>query len=179
MFVSSLKLPDKLRRDYAISIGPVFSSLEEALSVLEARGLICVGDVVMNECLKFHKEVKNMVLVYDEKTMRKHIKPKSFNELNIKVLRAINPSGLLTVNAIEIVVAALREASYTYEAKIAVKIEGEEDLIALVALAYGPPGWYVAYGMPNVGVSVVPISPLTKSVAHNRILQLTPELTSC
>lgn len=176
MFLSSLRLPDRLRRDYAVSMGPVFPSLEEALSTLKTQGLICVGDVVVSGCLKFHEEAVSMVLVYDRKTMRKRIELADLNELDLKVLRAVNPPGRLTLNAIEVVLVAFREASRICGAKIAVEIEGEEDLIALAALAYGPLGWYVVYGMPGTGVTLVPISPLAKSIAQNRILQLTPEL---
>ncbi|MEM1873411.1 MAG: DUF359 domain-containing protein [Acidilobaceae archaeon] len=180
MYVSAFRLPEKLRKDYAVSLGPVTPSLEEILSNFETSGLICVGDVVSSTCIKSSskRRIENIVVLYDRRTMRKPLAlmNSSIEQLQLRIERVENPSSYVTTRAIETLCRLLEEACSTRNTRLALEVDGEEDLLALVALECGPRDWTVVYGMPGRGAVVVPLTPLLKSIIQNRVLQLKPEL---
>lgn len=178
MLSSALKLPDWLRGDYSISLGPILPTLTEVVRILKPRGLICVGDVVSSQCIAASGDSVSMILVYDKKTARKPLisQRPPLGEKMLKLKRTANAPGYLSVDALRTLCEAIDEAGSSEKIGIAVEVEGEEDLVALAALSCGPVGWLVVYGMPGLGAAIVPISPLTRAVAQSRVIQLKPEL---
>lgn len=122
--------------------------------------IISVGDVVSRILLE--NEVIPKLLIVDNKVMRKTINPilipvkKSF--------KVLNPPGTITMKAIKTVQTALKSID---AAKIIV--DGEEDLLTLIAVLYAPDSSFVLYGQPQEGIVVVKVTP-EKKAEVNEIL---------
>lgn len=87
------------------------------------------------------------VLVFDRRTKRERAAPLGLR--GAKIFHVRNPAGFIFPEAREVikkVVAARRSAT--------VEVDGEEDLLALPAMAYAPLGSIVIYGQPDEGVVV-------------------------
>jgi uncharacterized protein (UPF0218 family) len=111
--------------------------------------IISVGDIVSQHMLDFGLSLD--VLIVDNKTMRKAINPIIVDV--DQTLHAKNPPGTITAEAWNVI----REA-IGYEGKTKVMIDGEEDLLTVVAVLSAPKDAIVVYGQPNVGVVVVKVT---------------------
>jgi uncharacterized protein (UPF0218 family) len=108
--------------------------------------IISVGDVVSENMVK--NDIPPQVLIVDNKVMRENIPP-----ISVEVSETItvnNPPGMLTD---ELWPALQQAISQVQRTKI--EINGEEDLVALVALSVAPEGSLVIYGQPREGIVVV------------------------
>jgi uncharacterized protein (UPF0218 family) len=52
-------------------------------------------------------------------------------------------------------------------------VEGEEDLLTIVAVLYAPDGSFVVYGQPNEGIVVVKATPEKKDEANKLLNEMT------
>jgi hypothetical protein len=83
-----------------------------------------------------------------------------------QVIKARNRAGTIEQNARVAVERAIRgEASL-------VEIDGEEDLLALIAVLTAPNGSLVVYGQPNEGVVLVRVSDERKAEAEKVLEQM-------
>jgi uncharacterized protein (UPF0218 family) len=124
--------------------------------------IISVGDIVSQHMLDFGLSLD--VLIVDNKTMRKAINPIIVDV--DQTLHAKNPPGTITAEAWD----AIKDA-IGYEGKTKVMIDGEEDLLTVVAVLSAPKDAIVVYGQPTVGVVVVKV---TEEIKENmrRIVDL-------
>ena len=108
--------------------------------------IVAVGDTVSRNLCEHHFHPK--LLIIDNKCMRKNVRPVTLPAE--KTVHVQNPQGTLTQEAIN----ATREA---IEDKRSVRmvVEGEEDLLTIVALLYAPENSYIVYGQPLEGIVVV------------------------
>jgi uncharacterized protein (UPF0218 family) len=90
------------------------------------------------------------IVVVDNKTLRVQIKPIVHGLKEVKV-----PNEAATINAKAW--HALRKA-VTLKRRVAVVVEGEEDLLVLPLLAEMPLGSVIAYGQPHEGLVAVTVS---------------------
>ena len=90
------------------------------------------------------------IVVVDNKTLRVDVKPvkHGMNEINV-------PNRAATINAKAWL--ALRNA-VTLKRRVAIVVEGEEDLLVLPLLAEMPLGSVIAYGQPHEGLVIVTVS---------------------
>lgn len=108
--------------------------------------VISVGDVV-SESMTGHG-ILPKVLAVDNRVMRKPIAP---IPLDVgQTLHVKNPPGTLTDEAWTVMRKAVGNAHPTR-----VLVEGEEDLLTLVAVLCAPEGSLVVYGQPGEGVVAV------------------------
>lgn len=115
--------------------------------------IITVGDVV-SENLVNHNVSPN-ILIVDNRVMRKEITPipvKAEKTYHIK-----NPPGTLTDES-----WIVMEAIISHKQLTKVIVDGEEDLLALVAILTAPYGSYVIYGQPHQGIVVVKVTKRVK-----------------
>jgi hypothetical protein len=90
--------------------------------------------------------------------MRKQVKPEVFEG---KILvRVKNPQGTITEEAI----AAIRDALESDE-HFHILVDGEEDLLALIAVLFAPEKSLIVYGQPYTGIVVVEVTPEKKAAA--------------
>jgi uncharacterized protein (UPF0218 family) len=76
------------------------------------------------------------------------------------VVHARNPQGTITEES----VAAVREALLGTE-RVHVLVDGEEDLLTLIAVLFAPEKSLIVYGQPHEGMVVVEANPEKKAEA--------------
>ena len=127
--------------------------LKELIQKEKPSRIISVGDIVSRSMIEYG--VSMNVLVVDNKVMRKPIQPITVDA--DQTLYANNPPGAITDEAW----AAIRSA-VEQEGRTKVIVDGEEDLLALVAVLSAPENALVVYGQPHVGIVVVKVTEETR-----------------
>lgn len=120
--------------------------LAELIEQEKPAAIISVGDVVSENMLK--RNIQPQVLVVDNRVMRKPIKPIPMDV--DRTLQVKNPPGTLTEEAWTVMQEAIRGDQRTR-----VLVEGEEDLLTLLAVSYAPENSFVVYGQSHEGIVVV------------------------
>lgn len=160
------RLNPRLRRKLKAPLGFLIrGSVEETMQKLgrlveEERPpmVISVGDVV-SESMTGHG-ILPKVLVVDNKVMRQPIPP---IPLDVgQTLHVKNPPGTLTDEALAVMREAVGKAHPTR-----VLVEGEEDLLTLVAVLCAPEGSLVVYGQPGEGIVVVKATEKSKRMVRS------------
>jgi len=111
--------------------------------------IISVGDTVSKNLAKNH--ILPKLSIIDNRCMRKSIRPTLL--ATEKTFHVKNPQGTITEEAIAAVREALQDSQ---NAKIVV--EGEEDLLTLIAIMQAPQDSLVLYGQPHEGIVVVKVT---------------------
>ena len=118
--------------------------------------IVSVGDTVSRN-LHEH-QISPQLSITDNKRRRKRIKPRVF--AGKKVVHVKNPQGTITEEAI----TAIKEALESDE-RVHVIVDGEEDLLTLIAVLYAPETSLVVYGQPFMGIVVVKVTSEKKAEA--------------
>ena len=143
----------KLKEPFGLLIRGTSSETMAALGVIVAGekppAVVAVGDIVSQNI--HERGVPAQLLVTDGKCMRRRVKPRVFPARRVANVRNIR--GTISGEA----VVAVREALESSE-RVHLVVDGEEDLLALVAVLYAPLGGLVVYGQPGVGIVVVRIT---------------------
>jgi len=111
--------------------------------------IISVGDTVSRNLLK--NGIKSNLAIVDNLSMRKATK-----DFPLKAKRTIhvaNPAGTITDEAI----AAIKDALAIKEPTVII-VDGEEDLLTLIAILCGSENAVVLYGQPHEGIVVVDVT---------------------
>ncbi len=149
--------------------GPVDETIRALKKLIEEEKpckIISVGDAVSNNMIE--NGIFPSVLIVDNRIMRKEVEPIPLHTSQTFHLK--NPPGTLADEAWSIIEDALRQGNTTR-----VLVDGEEDLLALVAVLCAPENSIVVYGQPNVGIVVVPVTEQKREVTR----QLVEEMESC
>jgi uncharacterized protein (UPF0218 family) len=153
-----LELQPALRSELKDPFGPVST---DTAAVLDAAGdpLVTVGDIVTYHTLDAGR-VPDLAFV-DERTERAAVDDEVSDGVaddRFDRVRAVeNPPGTLTAALLAALVDALAAGEKTL-----VRVEGEEDLAALPAIAAAPAGASVLYGQPGEGVVHVTVDADTR-----------------
>jgi uncharacterized protein (UPF0218 family) len=150
----------KLKEPFGILIQGSFSEtmakMDNRVNREKPPKIVSVGDTVSRD---LHEHQMNLqLLITDNKCMRKKVKPEAFAGMN--VVHVKNPQGTITEEAI----AAIREALESDE-PVHIIVDGEEDLLTLIAVLYAPEKSLVVYGQPYEGIVVVEVTPEKKTGA--------------
>jgi len=148
------RLTPGLRRRLKAPLGLLIrGSIDETMGrlgrMVEDEGppmVVSVGDRVSGN-MTGHG-IRPQVLVVDNRVMREPVEPVPLEAR--RTLRVRNPPGTLTVEAW----AVMREA-VEGDGPTRILVEGEEDLLTLVAVFCAPEGSLVVYGQPREGIVVV------------------------
>jgi uncharacterized protein (UPF0218 family) len=141
--------------------GSFEETVEELRKVVEKEKparIISVGDAVSKNLVECG--ILPNLLIVDNREMRKSSQP-ILVQTDVTI-RVQNPQGTITREAVE----AVKEAvAANHHAKIVV--DGEEDLLTLIAVLYAPEGSFVIYGQPFVGIVIVKVTKQKKDeIAH-------------
>ncbi|MDE1857820.1 MAG: DUF359 domain-containing protein [Thaumarchaeota archaeon] len=153
------KLPEKLRPKLAKPLGHVFTGQETGGSEFRdlaglAPMVITVGDRVTETLGEAGRTPEVQVVDGVERRTRREPPELPYR----RQIRVKNPAGTITSEAI----AGMRKAfSGTKPARVLV--DGEEDLMTMLAVAMAPISSVVFYGQPGVGVVAVRVSAASKS----------------
>jgi len=122
------------------------NQLKELIAREKPKRIIAVGDVVTRNMLS--QGIQPHILIIDGKVMREETQP-----IRIQMDRKVtvsNPAGAITKQAWTVVEQALGQKQPTM-----IMVEGEEDLLTLVAVLEAPEDWLLVYGQPYEGVVAV------------------------
>ena len=139
--------------------------LKQLITKEKPSVIISVGDVVSQNMTK--SSIPIQVTIVDNKVMRQKIAPiklKAERTLNVK-----NPSGTLTPRAWTTIHKALKRKQSTR-----VLVDGEEDLLTLIAVLQASDNALVVYGQPNEGVVAVKVTERTKERVRQIINAMEP-----
>jgi uncharacterized protein (UPF0218 family) len=150
----------KLKEPFGIlirgSFAETMSEMENIVKREKPPKMISVGDTVSRN---LHEHQMNPQLsITDNKRMRRRIQPRTFTGKNIVHVK--NPQGTITEEAI----TAIREALESNE-RVHIIVDGEEDLLALIAVLYAPEKSLVVYGQPYEGIVVIKVTSEKKAGA--------------
>ncbi|MCW4025803.1 MAG: GTP-dependent dephospho-CoA kinase family protein [Candidatus Bathyarchaeota archaeon] len=129
--------------------------LKEILLKEKPPKLISVGDTVTKNIHENNVPVN--VSVIDNKCMRKNLQPQ---KITGQAVYAKNPQGTITDEAVFAIKRALESNEHVY-----VVVDGEEDLLTLVAVSVAPENSLIVYGQPYEGIVLVRASPQKKAEA--------------
>jgi GTP-dependent dephospho-CoA kinase len=131
------------------SLDETMNKMKSMINQLKPSRIISVGDVVS---LNLHEYGLDPHLsIIDNKSLRTQIMPERTIAKN--TVHVINPQGTITKEATVAVKEALERKEHVH-----IVVEGEEDLLVLVAVLYASEGDFVVYGQPHVGVVVIKVS---------------------
>ena len=141
----------------------VFAVLSERL---RGRVVITVGDVVTSNALRHG--LRPWAAIVDGRAMRRPVAGELPQAAWSKRLRVVNPPGTISEDAWSAVGMAVRGGD------MLVLVEGEEDLLALVAVLCAPEGAVVLYGQPGEGVVLVEVDAAAKALCRELIASMKP-----
>ena len=127
--------------------------------------MISIGDIASQSLLELG--IKPQIVIVDGKAMRQQIRPVK-TETRKKITIG-NPAGTLTPQAWMAIEKALPQKDPTL-----IIVEGEEDLLTLVAVLEAPDKWTVVYGQPQEGVVIVKVNAFTKRKANLIVQAMEP-----
>jgi len=152
-------LPEELRTRLAAPLGTVYSDEEtkgpdfERL-VRSAPMVVTVGDRVTDTLGAMGRTPDVQVVDGVERRVIRAVPTIPYARL----IKVKNPAGMLTGDAI----AGMKQA-FLGKKPVRVQVEGEEDLMAMLAIAMAPVSAVVFYGQPGVGVVAVKANAIAKS----------------
>jgi len=133
-------------------------------SITKSSDIWAVGDVVCSTLTRYGPRPR--VCIFDRRTLRKicyvSIDLSQFSQ----VIDIYNPRGTISEDALR----TLRNVSST-KITVAIRVIGEEDLLSLAVLVVGDEGSYLVYGLPSVGVVLIPINRYNKERANQLLTQ--------
>ncbi|MEM3673397.1 MAG: DUF359 domain-containing protein [Candidatus Bathyarchaeia archaeon] len=155
-------LTPELRRKLKKPIGELIrGSHAETIKVLSSivekekpPYVISVGDRVSKNFVR--GKMLPRLMIVDNRVMRKSIKPiplAADKSINVQ-----NPPGTITDEAITAIQEALKN-----NCRVKITVNGEEDLLTLVAILHAEENAFVAYGQPREGVVLVKVTPEKKA----------------
>jgi len=137
------------------SFDETMAKMKEIVENEKPPKIISVGDTVSKNLHEY--AICAQVTIIDNQCMRKKVQPTNYNSTAVYVK---NPQGTITQEAVEAVKEALKSNEHTH-----IVVEGEEDLLTLIAVAYAPVGSVVVYGQPYEGIVIVKVTPEKRSEA--------------
>jgi uncharacterized protein (UPF0218 family) len=135
------------------------AKLRKTWETEKPRRLILVGDTISRNAIE--TGIEPDVMIIDHKEERKDAV--DFTHGKARVFRTINEPATLSLLAWQAVAEAIEKGNSL------VLVEGEEDLLTLVAILVAPVGSIVAYGQPGKGIVLVRISPEKKDEIQSQI----------
>jgi len=139
--------------------------LSELILRMKPKFIISVGDIVSQNLLRHGIQAR--IIIVDNRVMRESSEPietTMSSRMNVR-----NPAGALTPETWQVVEQALRRKQPTQ-----VIVEGEEDLLTLVAVLEAPESSLVVYGQPHEGVVAVKTDKKTKERVQKIVAAMKP-----
>jgi hypothetical protein len=128
--------------------------LKNMVDLENPPSIISVGDTVSRNLTQNRFQPK--LVIIDNKCMRKNIPPTLLAADT--TVRVRNPQGAITDEAISTIQDALRSSQ-----RVKIVVDGEEDLLTLIAIAYASENSFVVYGQPYEGIVVVKVTAAKKA----------------
>jgi uncharacterized protein (UPF0218 family) len=131
------------------SFDETMTQLKKLIDTEKPPMIISIGDVVSGNVIKYG--IGAQVLVVDNQAMREAVTPLSPDVEQTLYLK--NPPQMLADEAFSVMQKAIESGK-----KTRILVDGEEDLMSIVAVIYAPLGAFVIYGQPREGIVVVRVT---------------------
>lgn len=159
------ELRKTLKTPFGILLCGTFpESMKKFATIVEERKppkIVTVGDTVTRN---LHRHgISPQLSITDNRSMRKPIRQIIYPV--DKIVKVKNPQGTITEEAAK----AVHEAILKSE-KVQIRVDGEEDLLTIIAVLNSPEKTLVVYGQPYEGMVVVEVTAEKKAEA-SRILE--------
>lgn len=157
----TLALTSQLRQELKKPLGTLIKGspaetmkqLKQLIIKEKPTRIISVGDVVTKNMTKHNIPVD--VIIVDNRVMREKIEP--IRVTAKQTVHVKNPPGTLTPESWTTIEEAIKRKSQTR-----VLVDGEEDLLTLVAILSAPQNSLVIYGQPHQGIVTVKVNKRTR-----------------
>jgi uncharacterized protein (UPF0218 family) len=168
--VSKLLMNETQRESLKKPLGELISgavaecnqALKGVQDIESPRRLILVGDTISRNAI--HSGIRPNVIIIDQREMRREAV--EFNHGKARVFRTLNEPATINLLAWQAVSEAVEKGDSV------VVVDGEEDLLTLVAILTAPIGSVVAYGQPSAGIVLVRVTPDKKNEIQTLIDQM-------
>ncbi len=160
---ATLRLPDSLREYLRWPMGALVHGADILPTIGRASPVVTVGDFCTLDLIARGRTPDICLVDFKTKRQEDPELREAFARTDARVMRVTNPAATLTSDAWRVVSEAFKS-----EQRVRVEVRGEEDLLALVAIALAPPSAAVLYGLPSQGVVVV----RADEAAKNRVLDI-------
>jgi uncharacterized protein (UPF0218 family) len=137
------------------SIDETMAKMKEVSEKEKPPKIISVGDTVTKNLHDY--SIRPNLAIIDNLCMRKKVEHIKYTT---KAMFVKNPQGTVTQEAIDAIKEALKSQEHIH-----IVIDGEEDLLTLVAVVYAPEKSIVVYGQPYEGIVVVKVTPEKRAEA--------------
>jgi len=132
------------------TVEETMTKLERLIEKEKPPMIISVGDVVSKNLhqYKLHPQltVIDNISLRDQKT----VPPEAHGEESVCIK---NPQGTITEESIAAIQRALAKGVHTH-----IVVDGEEDLLTLIAVLHAPDNSFVIYGQPHSGIVAVRVT---------------------
>ncbi|MEM2127099.1 MAG: DUF359 domain-containing protein [Candidatus Bathyarchaeia archaeon] len=167
----TLVLPEEMRGELKRPLGLLIEGnpdetvrrLGEIYSVMKPPMFASVGDFVSKNLLTHCLEPD--IIVFDGRIMRRDVEPIE-PEGRCEIVTRNRP-GMIEKSAWEALGKAVK-----LKRKVAVLVEGEEDLMVIPLILLMPLGSVIVYGQPNVGVVMIEVDEKMKDWAEGFIARM-------
>jgi uncharacterized protein (UPF0218 family) len=147
------------------SSNQTMAKMKELLDKEKPRVIISVGDVVSHN---LHEHgINPQLTIIDNKSLRTQTFPERAKVE--KTLYVKNPQGTITQESILAISEALEKNGHTH-----IVVDGEEDLLTLIAVKHAPKDSLVVYGQPGSGIVVVKVTTEKKLQAEDFLKAMKP-----
>jgi uncharacterized protein (UPF0218 family) len=144
-----LKLKEPIGELIQGSFAQTMKTLKYIIAKENPSCLITVGDTVSRNVSNSGFYLK--LSIVDNISMRRRVQPVLLK--GNRTIQTKNPQATITDEAIKAVQQALGSPD-----RVKILVEGEEDLLALIAILHAPENSYVIYGQPHEGIVVVKVT---------------------
>jgi uncharacterized protein (UPF0218 family) len=167
----TLVLPDHMRDELKVPLGPVMQE-EELATRVPAEGPICtVGDMTTETVHRMGLHIHLAVVDYQTKREPSSRWREALAPVGDVVINVRNPAATLTPSMYNGII----EGWSSTEA-LKMVVEGEEDLAALPAILHAPEGATVIYGIPDTGLCLVQVDGHARDVVTDVLRRFVPSL---
>ena len=165
----TLSLNDSLRQQLKKPLGILVTGsrdkcneyLRSKIAKEKPPRLILVGDMVSRNALRFG--LQPHVIIIDNREMRRTSSSTIMLD-DRRQFSLFNAQGSINASSWRLINQAVKNGNS------AVIVDGEEDLLSLVAVSVAPVGALVVYGQPKEGIVIVNVTPESKRMVM-RILE--------
>jgi hypothetical protein len=137
--------------------------MDEIIRKQQPPIIISVGDMVSRDISDYN--FNPIIIIIDNKCMREKIAPRKFSVE--KVFYAKNPPGTITLEAIKVIKDALEIGKRSQ-----IVIDGEEDLLTLIAILHAPEKALIIYGQPKEGFVAIKVTKKKRSETKNILKEM-------
>lgn len=166
-YILTQDLRDELKKPLGLLIrGQVRDVVEAIGKIIEdtkPSKIIAVGDIISKSLLE--RGLRVDVFIVDNKSMRKPIEPTNYRAN--KILHLSNPASTITKDSWQVIREAINS-----NGPVEVLVDGEEDLLTIVAVLLAPDDSIVMYGQPGEGAVIINVNKKAKEKMYEIIRRM-------